>query len=121
VKEIVSHSQRAQTQARAARSQIPVNDRLGFSPAEFAALNGKSATWGYRKIYRGDVKVIADCGRLLIPRSEIERFLARAAEYNPKRRLDASTGANARCLKAQPGSSEQCAAPAVGRKRRTTI
>jgi hypothetical protein len=84
VKEIISHSQRAQTQSRVARAQVPVNDRLGFSPAEFAALNNRSATWGYRRIYCGDVKVIAGAGRLLIPRSEIDRFLARAAEYNPQ-------------------------------------
>jgi hypothetical protein len=84
VKEIVSHSQRAQTQSRVARSQIPVNDRLGFSPAEFAALNGKSVTWGYRRIYHGDVKVISNAGRILIPRSEVDRFLAGASEYNPQ-------------------------------------
>jgi hypothetical protein len=84
VKENVSHSQRAQTQSRAAREQIPLGERLGYSPAEFGALNGKSATWGYRRIYHGDVKVISDCGRLIIPRSEVDRFLARAAEYNPQ-------------------------------------
>ena len=78
-----SHSQRAQTQRRAARESVPLNDRLSFSPGEFAALNGKSCTWGYRRIYHGDVKVIANAGRLLIPRSEVEKFLARAAEYNP--------------------------------------
>src|SRR6266550_8778104 len=82
--DIAGRGQRAQTQSRAARTQIPVNDRLGFSPTEFAALNNKSATWGYRRIYRGDVKVIAGAGRLLIPRSEIDRFFARAAAYNPQ-------------------------------------
>jgi hypothetical protein len=82
--DIAGRGQRAQTQSRAARTQIAVNDRLGFSPAEFAALNNKSATWGYRRIYSGDVKVITGAGRLLIPRSEIDRFFARAAEYNPQ-------------------------------------
>jgi hypothetical protein len=80
---IVSNRQRAQTQSRIAREPIPLSDRLGFSPKEFSRANGKSATWGYRQIYAGKVKVISDCGRLLIPRSEIERFLARAEEYNP--------------------------------------
>jgi hypothetical protein len=79
-----SHSQRAQAQRRAARESVPLKDRLSFSPGEFAALNGKSCTWGYRRIYHGDVKVIADAGRLLIPRSEVEKFLAKAAEYNPQ-------------------------------------
>ena len=79
-----SQRQRAQTQSHAAREPIPLNERLGYSPKEFSEANGKSATWGYRQIYSGKVKVISDCGRLLIPRSEIECFLARAAEYNPK-------------------------------------
>ena len=86
MQENVSHSQRAQAQSRAAREPhlIILNQRLGFSPKEFSEANGKSATWGYRQIYSGKVKVISDCGRMLIPRSEVDRFLARAAEYNPQ-------------------------------------
>jgi hypothetical protein len=77
---------RAQTQPRAAREPLPINlnQRLGLSPKEFSEANGKSATWGYRQIYSGKVKVISDCGRMLIPRSEVDRFLARAGEYNPQ-------------------------------------
>lgn len=77
---------RAQTQLRAAREpqRINLNERLSFSPTEFGQANGRSATWGYRQIYARKVRVISDCGRLLIPRSEVERFLARAAEYNPE-------------------------------------
>jgi hypothetical protein len=84
VKEIISHSQRAQTQSRAARQPIPLGDRIALSVAEFACLVGRSATYGYRQIYAGRVKPISDAGRMLIPRGEIDRFLARAAEYNPK-------------------------------------
>jgi len=96
VQEIISPSQRAQTQARAAREPHPINlnQRLGFSPKEFSEANGKSATWGYRQIYSGKVKVISDCGRLLIPRSEVERFLARAAEYNPQRKAASDADEN---------------------------
>jgi hypothetical protein len=75
---------RAQTQSRAAREPIDLNQRLGLSPKEFGAANGKSTTWGYRQIYSGKVKVISDCGRMLIPRREVDAFFARAAEYNPK-------------------------------------
>jgi hypothetical protein len=91
VQEIISHSQRAQTQSRAARKpqSIGLSERLGFSPKEFSEANGKSPTWGYRQIYSGKVKVISDCGRMLIPRSEVDRFLARAAEYNPKSKTEA--------------------------------
>jgi hypothetical protein len=95
VKKIIFPSQRAQTQSRAAREPVSLNDRLGFSPAEFAALNGKSATWGYRRIYHGDVKVIANAGRILIPRSEVDAFLARADEYNPKPKPQQKIGGEA--------------------------
>jgi Helix-turn-helix domain len=86
VKEIVSHSQRAQTQSRAAREPQPINlsERLALSPREFAAAVGRSPTYAYRQIYAGRIKPISDAGRLLIPRSEVDRFLARAVEYNPQ-------------------------------------
>jgi hypothetical protein len=79
----ISHRQWAQTQSRVAREAIPLSERLGFSPAEFAALFGRSPTWGYRQIYAGRVKPVADCGRLIIPRAEVESVLARRREYNP--------------------------------------
>jgi len=83
VKDSVSHGQRAQTQSRVARKAIPLIERAAFSPAEFAALCGRSPTWGYRQIYAARIKPISDCGRLLIPQSELTAFLARKAEYNP--------------------------------------
>lgn len=78
-----SHEQRAQTQSRVARKPIPITERVALSPAEFAALCGRSPTWAYRLIYAGRIKPITDCGRLLIPRTQLESFLARTAEYNP--------------------------------------
>lgn len=74
---------RAQTQSRAARKPIPLSERLAYSPAEFAAVLGKSPTFGYRTLYRGHIKAISNAGRLLIPRSEVDAFLAKAAQYNP--------------------------------------
>jgi len=94
VKENASHSQRAQTQSRAARLPTPLSQRLTYSPKEFGEANGKSATWCYRQIYRGKIKVISDCGRLRIPRSEVDRFLARAAEYNPQPKSSDKTHEN---------------------------
>ena len=79
----------AQTQPRAAREPIDLNQRLALSPREFAAAVGRSPTYGYRQIYAGRIKPISDAGRLLIPRSEVDRFLARAAEYNPKIKSEA--------------------------------
>src|SRR5581483_4274718 len=76
-----SPRQRVQTQLR---DPIPLSQRLGYSLSEFAALFGRSPTWGYRQIYAGRVKPVADCGRLIIPRAELERVLSSAARYNPQ-------------------------------------
>ena len=93
-----SHSQRAQMQSRAARNNNKTKrrgdrikralaecfNRLAFTPFEFGHVLGRSETWAYRRLYSGDVKAISDSGRLLIPRSELDRFLTKAAVYNPK-------------------------------------
>jgi hypothetical protein len=58
--------------------------QLALSPAEAAIACGKSPTWAYRKIYSGEFRVISSASRILIPRSEIERYLGGAAKYNPE-------------------------------------
>ncbi len=85
---------RAQTQSRPARKPeaVNLNERLAFSPREFAAAVGRSPTYAYRQIYAGRVKPISDAGRLLIPRAEVDRFLARAADYNPQKASAGETG-----------------------------
>jgi hypothetical protein len=83
MQEYEKHGQRAQTQSRVARESIPLDERLGYSPAEFASLFGRSPTWAYRQIYAGRVKPIDDCGRIIIPRVEVESVIARRREYNP--------------------------------------
>ncbi len=77
---------------RTAREKQSINlaERFAVSPGEFAAAMGKSATYGYRAIYRGWVKPISDRGRLMIPISEVHRFLERATEYNPKSKARAA-------------------------------
>ena len=65
-------------------SQIPaapMADRVAYSPSEFAALFGRSSTWGYRQLYAGRIQRLKDCDSILIPRSEVERFLARTARH----------------------------------------
>ena len=64
--------------------QINLAERLALTPREFGAALGKSATYGYRAIYRRWVNPVSDRGRLMIPISEVHRFLGRAAEYNPQ-------------------------------------
>ena len=82
MQEIAVHGQRAQTQSRVAREAISLTNRVAYSPTEFAALFGRSPTWGYRQIYAGRVRPIADCGRLLIPHTEVDSILARRREYD---------------------------------------
>lgn len=48
--------------------------RAAYSPSEFAALFGKSATWGYRQLYSGRVNAITGDGRLMIPASEVAKI-----------------------------------------------
>ncbi len=66
-------------------------DRVAFTPAEFAAMFGKSQTWGYRQIYAGKVKTITQHGRILIPAAEVERILAEAGIYNGEKKRVAKT------------------------------
>ncbi|MGI8957334.1 MAG: helix-turn-helix domain-containing protein [Chthoniobacterales bacterium] len=52
--------------------------------SELATALGKSPTFVYRALYAGKIRPLADAGRLLISRDQIEAFLARTEEYNPK-------------------------------------
>lgn len=70
------HSQR--------KNSIPLAERAGLSPSEFALLFGRQKVWGYRQIYQGRIKTITELGRMLIPMSEVKRILATAAPYDGK-------------------------------------
>jgi hypothetical protein len=96
MKASTSQRQRVQTRLRFARKPRPINlsERLAFSPREFAAVLGKSATFVYRQIYAGRIRPISDCGRMMISRSEVDRFLSRAAEYNPQSKTKSGAGEN---------------------------
>ena len=65
--------------------------RVAYTPGEFAAMFGKSQTWGYRQIYAGTVKTITQHGRILIPAAEVERILAEAGIYNGEKKRVAKT------------------------------
>lgn len=64
--------------------------RVAYSPGEFAALFGKSQTWGYRQIYAGKVKAITEHGRILVPASEVERILGSAGRYEGQKKKQRS-------------------------------
>ena len=53
-------------------------ERVAYTPKEFAALFGKSQTWGYRKIYSGAVASTTEHGRTLIPATEVQKILGTA-------------------------------------------
>jgi len=56
--------------------------RLAYSPRNFAALFGKHYTWAYRQLYKGNIKAITQFGRIMIPKSEADRLLGTAKEYD---------------------------------------
>jgi hypothetical protein len=100
-------------------------ERVAFSPGEFAALFGKSQTWGYRQIYAGKVKTITEHGRILIPAKEVERILGTAGVYNglkpkvakPGKKLEGWRRFISEQRKAKPGRAKVTAAPFLARLR----
>lgn len=59
-------------------------ERVAYTPKEFAALFGKSQTWGYRQIYSGAVAATTEHGRTLIPAREVEKILGSAQAKGKK-------------------------------------
>jgi hypothetical protein len=60
---------------------IPVNQRLGFRPAEYAALTGVSLTHVWRGIKNGKIKTVDINGVQVIPRSHaIEQGIIKDGE-----------------------------------------
>jgi hypothetical protein len=74
-------------------------ERVTFSPGEFAALFGKSQTWGYRQIYAGKVKTITEYGRILIPAAEVEKILGTAGRYEGQKKKPVRTKSEIQALK----------------------
>lgn len=66
-------------------STIEPSERVVLTPREFAAIFGRHHTWAYRQIYAGKVKVISKLGRIMIPRSEVDRLLQNTETYNGKK------------------------------------
>lgn len=90
-----------------ASPKLNSQDRAAFSPGEFAALFGKSQTWGYRQIYAGKVKPVTEYGRLLIPAAEVDRILATAGIYDGKKSKAPRTKAVIKKLQPKLGTAWQ--------------
>ena len=99
---------------------MKATDRVTFSPGEFAALFGKSQTWGYRQLYAGKVKSITEYGRILIPASEVERILAEAGIYNGEKKRVAKEVSKAELWK-RFVSARKAAQSAGGKSKRSAV
>jgi hypothetical protein len=77
------------------KQSVPFEDRLGFSPAEFAQRYGKHPAWAYRLIYAGKINVIQNLGQYIIPTSECHRIEATAARYEGKNGGEGTNGESA--------------------------
>lgn len=55
--------------------------------AEAAEILGHHKATTYRLIYSGQLKVIKNNGRIMIPSAEIERYLSTTETYSPKRKV----------------------------------
>jgi predicted site-specific integrase-resolvase len=61
------------------------SEKVVLTPTQFASLFGRHYTWAYRQIYAGKVKVITNLGRIMIPRSEVNRLLQHTETYTGKK------------------------------------
>jgi predicted site-specific integrase-resolvase len=66
-------------------SPIQPSERVVLTPREFATIFGRHYTWAYRQIYAGNIKVISKLGRMMIPRSEVDRLLEDKEIYTGKK------------------------------------
>jgi hypothetical protein len=66
-------------------SKLPL-EKIALTPTEFATLFGRHFNWTYRQIYAGKIKVISNFGRIMIPRSEVDRLLQQREIYSGKKK-----------------------------------
>ena len=66
-------------------SENPPSAKRGYTPKEFGALFGRSATWAYRRIYSGAVFTIGSAGNYCIPLEEVDRFAGNVRAHNGQR------------------------------------
>jgi len=52
-------------------------ERVSYSFAEFAEMNGKERTWVYRQVQKGRLRAVTGFGAAMIPASEVERIFGK--------------------------------------------
>jgi len=60
--------------------------RLAYTLAEAAPMCGVSYVTLYRAACRGDLRVLSGFGRMMVSAAELERFLGKSKEYQPRAR-----------------------------------
>jgi len=55
-----------------------LGERVSYSFAEFAEMNGKERTWVYRQVQKGRLRAVTGFGTAMIPASEVERIFGKA-------------------------------------------
>ena len=70
-------------------SENGLANRRAYTIAEAAELLGVHKVSVYRRIYSGEIKVLSGFGRLMIPDTELKRFLGDIRVYVPRRRRKA--------------------------------
>lgn len=60
-------------------------ERRAYTIEEVAQLMGCNKVTVYRKLYRGELKVLKGFGRLMVPAGELDRYLNQTVEYTPRR------------------------------------
>jgi len=58
--------------------------REAYRVSEVAKLFGVNVVTVYRKIYGGELKVLNSFGRIMIPRAEIQKLIAKPVVYTPR-------------------------------------
>lgn len=67
-------------------------EKRAYTPAEFSQIFGHEKTWAYRLLYTGKIDGIRDCGRVLIPATQVARIENSATRYYPKKRRGKEAG-----------------------------
>ena len=62
-----------------------LSERKAYTVEEAARLLGCHKVSVYRRIYSGEIKILKGFGRLMIPASEMDRFVGEVTEYTPRR------------------------------------
>jgi len=81
MKNTTNTRQSADQNAEIEKAGARANERLAYTPAEFAAMFGKSKTWTYRLLYAGKIRRIKGAPSVLIPHSELQLFVGQTIRH----------------------------------------